>query len=57
MKDFTPDHPDDLVQGDTISIFTEGLKRYIFTAIDLSTRFAFACSYKSKSSANASDFP
>ena len=55
-KGFTPKQPGDLVQMDTISIFTDGIKRYIFTAIDLRTRFAFACSYKSNSSANGNDF-
>jgi transposase InsO family protein len=55
-KGFTPQHPGDLVQMDTISIFAQGIKRYIFTAIDVRTRFAFACSYTSNSSANGSDF-
>ncbi len=41
---------------DTISIFTSGLKRYIFTALDVSTRFAFAYAHKSSSSACGSDF-
>jgi putative transposase len=41
---------------DTISIFANGLKRYIFTAIDVRTRFAFACSYSSNSSTNGTDF-
>ena len=55
-KGFVPQKPGDIVQMDTISIFTDGLKRYIFTAIDVKTRFAFACTYKSNSSANGSDF-
>lgn len=41
---------------DTVSIFTAGLKRYIFTAIDVSTRFAFAYTYSSNASANGDDF-
>ena len=41
---------------DTVSIFACGIKRYIFTAIDVSTRFAFACTYPSNSSANGRDF-
>lgn len=53
---FYPQHPGDLIQMDTISIFTDGIKRYIFTAIDLSTRFAFAYAYKSNSSAYGNDF-
>jgi len=55
-KDFTPRQPGDLVQMDTIAIFVDGLKRYIFTAIDVQTRFAFAYTYKAKSSANGRDF-
>ena len=55
-KGFDPSLPGDLVQMDTVSIFTAGLKRYLFTAIDVRTRFAFAYAYKSASSANGHDF-
>ena len=55
-KDFLPQKPGDLIQMDTVSIFAAGIKRYIFTAIDLRSRFAFAYTYKSNSSANGSDF-
>jgi putative transposase len=55
-KGFHADHPGDLVEMDTVSIFTDGLKRYMFTAIDTKTRFAFAYTYKSNSSANGRDF-
>ena len=55
-KGFAPQHPGDLVQMDTVSIFADGIKRYIFTAIDVSTRFAFAYAYKTNSSTNGSDF-
>jgi putative transposase len=55
-KGFTPKLPGDLVQMDTISLFVDGLKRYIFTAMDIKTRFAFACTYPSTSSANGRDF-
>jgi len=55
-KGYIPELPGDIVQMDTVSIFTTGLKRYIFTAIDVSTRFAFAYTYKSNSSANGDDF-
>ena len=55
-KDYRPGRPGDLVQMDTVSIFTAGIKRYLFTAIDVNTRFAFASTYKSNSSANGSDF-
>jgi hypothetical protein len=55
-KDFHPQIPGDVVQMDTVSVFACGIKRYIFTAIDISTRFAFACAYPSNSSINGSDF-
>jgi transposase InsO family protein len=55
-KGYTPRQPGDLVQMDTVSIFTAGVKRYIFTGLDISTRFAFAHTYKSNSSANGKDF-
>lgn len=41
---------------DTITIYTKGLKRYIFTAIDVFSKLAYARMYKSKSSLNAKDF-
>ena len=41
---------------DTVSLFLDGMKRYLFTAIDVRTRFAFAYAYKSHSSANGRDF-
>ena len=55
-KGFYPVWPGELVEIDTVSIFVDGLKRYLLTAIDLPTRFAFAYIYKSSSSANARDF-
>ena len=55
-KGFYPVQPGELVEIDTVSIFVDGLKRYLLTAIDLPTRFAFAYTYKSNSSANARDF-
>ena len=55
-KGFYPTQPGELVEIDTVSIFVNGLKRYLLTAIDLPTRFAFAYIYKSSSSANARDF-
>ena len=41
---------------DTIVIYWNGLKRYIFTAVDKYGKVAFARMYKSKSSINAQDF-
>lgn len=55
-KGFRPYQPGDLVEMDTVSIFVDGIKRYLFTAIDVKTRFAFAYIYKSNSSANGQDF-
>jgi len=55
-KGFYPQQPGDLVQMDTISVFTDGVKRYICTALDIRTRFAFAYTYKTHSSVHASDF-
>jgi putative transposase len=53
---FQPQRPGDLVEMDTVAIFAANLRRYIFTAIDIKTRFAFAYAYKSNSSANGEDF-
>jgi transposase InsO family protein len=55
-KGFNPIQPGDLVQMDTVSIFVAGLKRYVFTAIDVNTRFAFAYAYATNSSTNGNDF-
>ncbi len=55
-KGFYPKLPGDLVEIDTVSIFVDGIKRYLITAIDLPTRFAFAYTYKSSSSSSARDF-
>ena len=53
---FTPSLAGDLLQLDSIVIFLNGIKKYILTAIDLKTKFAFAYAYRSLSSLNASDF-
>ena len=55
-KGYVPHKPGDLVQMDTVSIFANGLKRYLFTAIDVQTRLAFAYAYKADSSASGQDF-
>jgi putative transposase len=55
-KGFYPKLPGELVEIDTVDIFVDGLKRYLLTAIDLPTRFAFAYTYKSSSSSSARDF-
>lgn len=45
-----------LAKADTIVRFTNGIKRYILTAIDLESKFAFAYGYASHKSASAADF-
>lgn len=53
---FKPNDPGDLIQIDAIEIFINGIKRYIITAIDIKTKFAFAYCYKTLSSNTARDF-
>ncbi len=55
-KGYVPRQPGDLVEMDTVSIFACGLKRYLFTALDIKSRLAFAFAYKANSSANGEDF-
>ena len=55
-KDFIPKLPGDLLQIDTIEIFTQGLKRYVITAYDIVTAFSFAYAYKNANSFNTKDF-
>lgn len=49
-------HHGGLVKADTIVRFTNGIKRYVVTALDRETKFAFAYAYKSHSSKAAADF-
>ena len=55
-KDFRADELGDLIEIDTIVKFDWGIKRYIITAVDTNTRYAFAWSYRRPNSANARDF-
>ncbi|MGB9694101.1 MAG: DDE-type integrase/transposase/recombinase, partial [Fervidobacterium sp.] len=48
--------PGDLFQIDTLVRFEHGIKRYILTAIDVVSKFAFAYTYRSCSSISTSDF-
>jgi len=48
--------PGDLFQIDTIVRFEHGIKRYIITAIDVVSKFAFAYTYKSHSSISTKNF-
>ncbi|MDE2019292.1 MAG: DDE-type integrase/transposase/recombinase [Patescibacteria group bacterium] len=45
-----------LVKADTIVRFKDGVKRYILTALDLESEFAFAYAYPSHGSKAAADF-
>ena len=49
-------HEGGLVKADTIVRFTNGIKRYIVTTIDLESEFAFAYGYPSHASTHAADF-
>ena len=55
-KGYQPQQPGDLVQIDSITIFLEGVKRYLITAIDVESKFAFAYAYGSLSSRSGKDF-
>lgn len=48
--------PGYLIALDTIIIYWNGLKRYILTAIDTTSKIAYARMYTTKSSRNAADF-
>jgi transposase InsO family protein len=49
-------HAGGLVKADTVVRFTNGIRRYILTAIDRENKFAFAYGYASHGSQNAADF-
>ena len=49
-------HEGGLVKADSIVRFTNGIKRYVVTALDRETKFAFAYAYTSHSSKAAADF-
>lgn len=49
-------HDGGLVKADSIVRFTDGIKRYIVTAIDIETKFAFAYAYTNHSSKGTTDF-
>ena len=55
-KGYKPRQAGDLVQIDSITLFSNGIKRYIITAVDLISKFAFAYCYFSLSSNKACDF-
>jgi len=49
-------HTGGLVKADSIIRFQDGIKRYIVTALDCESKFAFAYAYRSHSSAGAAHF-
>jgi len=55
-KGYKPENGGDLLQLDTIVKFINGIKRYIITAIDLKSDFAFAYGYTGASSTATKDF-
>ena len=55
-KDYRPEKAGDLVQVDTVVKFINGIRRFIMTAIDVESDFAFAYGYTSLSSATGRDF-
>lgn len=55
-KNYQPAKAGDLLQIDTIEKFINGVRRYIITAIDLKSDFAFAYGYPAASSLNTKDF-
>ena len=55
-KDFRPEKAGDLIEIDAIILIQDGTRRYILTAIDRESDFAFAYAYKTLSSTMARDF-
>ena len=55
-KDFVSANPGDLLEIDTVVRFAHGVRRYVITAIDVNSRYAFAWSYQRHDSASAKDF-
>jgi len=55
-KEFVSALPGDLLEIDTVVRFIDQVRRYVITAIDVSSRYTFAWSYRRLDSANAKDF-
>lgn len=55
-KEFVSANPGDLVEIDTVVRFIQNIRRYIITAVDVSSRYTFAWSYQRLDSGNAKDF-
>jgi len=54
--DYYPTVPGDLVQVDCVIKFINGIRRYVISAIDYKSEFAFSMGYSSLSSAKAKGF-
>lgn len=55
-KEFVSAIPGDLVEIDTVIRFIGKIRRYVITAVDVSSRYTFAWSYRRLDSTNAKDF-
>jgi transposase InsO family protein len=53
---YNPTVPGDIVQIDSVHLVSEGIKKYLITAIDLKSRFAYSEVYGNLNSLNAKDF-
>jgi transposase InsO family protein len=53
---YHPEQAGDLVQLDCVIKFVNGMRRYVISAIDYNSEFAFSMGYSSLSSARAQDF-
>ena len=53
---YTPGAPGDIVQIDSVHIVADGIRKYLITAIDLKSRFAYSEVYGNLNSLNAKDF-
>jgi len=53
---YKPLNPGDLLYIDAVSLVSNGIRRYIITAVDTMSKIAFAYCYSSLSSKNATDF-
>ena len=55
-RGYKPKEAGDLVEIDSITIFFEGVKRYLITGIDVATKFAFAIAFSKLNSRNSKIF-
>jgi transposase InsO family protein len=55
-EEFRAKAPGCLVEIDTVVKFAWGIKRYIVTAVDVHSRYSFACCYEKHDSASTRDF-